>query len=304
MQQPLIHKCEHIRPIVRPMYRAISCAFILSLARFSDAAETNYSHDITRWQEVPMSSWSNHVTPVPWLHVTHYSNYTWQVYSKDGKPWARLDGEVTDLPTQKPKFSPRAGGFSKPSQCFPVEDGWLVAFNQGEFGAALYWFRTDGKRNYKISEDQIVAFFSLPDGIYAIQGLAHLGLSRGSVIRIAKPYEGARWQSANMLKLPFAPYAISVCENHTMLITLSDSLVSVGTDWKIETLLLNAAWRRLYPNSTALSPDESKLYLGMHQFVGEFDRTSNKLRLLIPSQKFLNSFSPQDEETIHRAYHE
>ena len=49
------------------------------------------------------------------------------------------------------------GGRHRPSA--RVDDGWLVGFNKGEFGAALYWFSADGKQNYKISDHQVWEFF-------------------------------------------------------------------------------------------------------------------------------------------------
>jgi len=219
----------------------------------------------------------------------------WSVLTVVGKPcgvrweWGGLKAGP------RPKFVPRAGSFMGAQACFTVDDGWLIGFNQGEFGAELHWFSDDGKRNYKISDHQVVTFLSRADGIYAIEGLAHLGLSLGSVIRIARPKAGARWQASTFVKLPAAPYAVSTRRDGTMLVTLSNSLVSVGPDRKMETLLGDAPWGGLYPNSSILSADEERLYIGMRQFVGEYDFTTNKLRLLIPSKAFLNKL-PKDEE--------
>ena len=88
-----------------------------------------------------------------------------------------------------------------------------------------------------------------------------------------------------------------------MLITLSDSLVSVSKDHKIHTILPDVLWGGLYPNSSVLSQDEQKLYIGMRQFVGEFDLLTQKLRLLIPSNRFLNQL-PKDVEQRIRKQHD
>jgi hypothetical protein len=90
------------------------------------------------------------------------------------------------------------------------------------------------------------------------------------------------------MKLPFAPYAVSVRRDGTMLITLSDALVAVGSDHKINTLVSDPPWAGLYPKSSILSSDEQKLYIGMRQFVGEFNMSAKKLRLLVPSGAFHN----------------
>ena len=143
-------------------------------------------------------------------------------------------------------------------------------------------------------------FFTLKDGIHAIEGLAHLGGSRGSVIRVARPRAGAHWQALTVVKLLSAPYAISLPKDGTLLITLSDSLVSVGPDRKIATLLADPPWGGFYPSSSILSPDGHLLYIGMRQFVGEFDLKTKKFRFLIPSKDFLNKLSKEEEETIRK----
>ena len=71
--------------------------------------------------------------------------------------------------------TPRPVNFVALSAFARVDDGWLIGFNHGEFGAALYWFSLDGNRNYKISDHQVVDFISTPDGFLAVEGLAHLG---------------------------------------------------------------------------------------------------------------------------------
>ena len=180
-----------------------------------------------------------------------------------------------------------------------MDNGWLVGFNHGEFGAALYWFSGDGKHHYKISNDQIVAFFALPDGIYAIQGLSHMGFSCGSIITISRPTKAAHWQAFRFVRLPFAPRTLVIRRDGTLLVTLSDSLVAVSPERRIDTLISDAPWSGLYPASSILLPDESRLYIGMRQFVGEVDLTTNQLRLLVPSLEFLNKL-PQDMEKTLR----
>ena len=88
----------------------------------------------------------------------------------------------------------------------------------------------------------------------------------------------------------------------TLYITLSESLVTLGADKKIQTLISSMEWGSFYPNSSALSHDEKKLYIGMRQFVGEFDIETCKFRYLIPSKEFLNKLSKEDEDRV-RSWH-
>ena len=274
-------------------------------------AAPEYPRDLTKWRESKVPPKSPQLPRMIWFYASTYSDLDWRVFTKDGKPSAANDSKAPIKSSDRPKFTPKVAAlqsdsaynvFEGGSAFAAVDDGWLVGFNQGEFGAALYWFSRDGKRNYKISNHQIVDFVALSNGLYAVEGLAHLSLSRGSVIRILRPKAGARWTAKTVTKLPFAPYAVSSRRDGTMLITLSDSLVAVGPDHKIRTLLADVPWSGLYPNSSVLSADEKKLYLGMRQFVGEFDLTTRKLRLLIPSEKFLNKLPKEEEEQIRNQY--
>lgn len=242
------------------------------------------------------------VQRVVWSYAANYSKFEWRVFNDDGKAVASSAREVPAKRPEKPGFLPKTAKFQGGSAFAKVDDGWLVGFNQGEFGAALYWFSQDGKRSYKISDHQVVDFASLPDGIYAIEGLAHLSMSAGSVIRIARATASSHWMATTITKLPFAPYALSLRQDGTMLITLSNSLVSIGPDQTIHTLFSNALWGGLYPNSSIISPDETKLYIGMRQFVGEFDLTTNKFRFLIPSAKFLNKLPKEVEVRMRKQY--
>ena len=265
---------------------------------------TRYLRDVAQWQEVAMPAKSDQAAWMVWSYAASYSRHEWRVFIKDGLVNAQLCDEAPEKRPNRPNFTPKAGTLRGPSAFAAVDDGWLVAFNHGEFGAALYWFSQNGERSYKISGHHIVDFFSFQNGVYAIEGLEHMGISKGSVIRIDRPTGGTRWQTASVAELHFAPYAVSLRRDGNMLITLSDSLVSVGIAGKIQTLLAeaDAPWGGLYPNSSVLSPDEQKLYIGMRQFVAEFDLTTKGFRLLVPSTEFLNKLPHDDERRIRKQY--
>jgi hypothetical protein len=284
------------------MRHAVIFATLLLGALRLYASEPEYVQDVTRWQAVDAPSAVDRGARLVWSFAANYSHLNWRVFMQDGKVRARLGGEVPDIGPQQLSFTPKAGNFGPASAAAAVEDGWLVGFNEGEFGGALYWFSRDGKHSYPISNDQIVDFFSLADGIYAIEGLAHLSGSRGSILRITRPKEGAPWRAQSVVALPYAPYAVAVRRDGIALITLSDSLVSVDPELKVETLISDAPWGALYPSSSVLAQDEQKLYIGMRQFVGEFDLKTKTLRFLIPSFQFLNRLSKQQEAQIRQQF--
>jgi hypothetical protein len=264
------------------------------------AAEPEYPREVARWQEVSVPPESDKGSRAVWFYSANYSPHEWRVHTDGGQVCAALDTEKPQEQKERPAFTPEVGRFHGASAFAAVDDGWLVGFNQGEWGGALYWFSRDGTQNYKVSKHQVVNFFSLTNGLHAIEGLAHLGISEGSIIRIVRSQPKAHWQALVVAELPFAPYAISVRRDGTMLATLSDALVFVGRDYRVDTLLRDPPWAGLYPNSSILSRDERKLYIGMRQFVGEFDLSTKKLRLLVPSEAFLNKLPKEQEERIRK----
>jgi len=276
----------------------------------ADVAAQVYTSKVADWVEAPLPPALARADRAVWSSAANYSRHNWrvrleggQVRASDGASGASASRAPADVPRGRapgPTFEPRVRGHAAAAALAGVEDGWLVAYNEGEFGAALYWFSADGRQNYEISRNQVVRFFALRDGVYAIEGLAHLGLSQGSVLRITRAPGSPRWQAQTVAPLPQAPYAVAVRRDDSALIVLSDALVVLGRDRNLATLIEGAPWPLLYPNSALLTPDESKLYIGMRQYVAEVDMITKRLRLLIPSSQFLNRL-PRPQEARVRA---
>ncbi len=256
-----------------------------------------YPREVRQWQEASLPPKDDEYRMTAWFQAASFfsKSWEWRVFVEHDQVCAQLSSEPQPSHRDCPKFSPKAGQFStRPTTAFMrVTDGWLTGFNDGEFGAALYWFSRDGQQHYKISDHQVVDFFSGLDGIYAIEGLGHMGDSSGSVIRIAPAEPGGRWQASTVVKLPSDPCTVSTRRDGTMFITSPDCIVAVGRDRRVTTLLRDPWWYR--PTSAVLSPDEQKLYIGMEYFVGEFDIPSRTLRLLVPSDTFLEPFRVAEE---------
>jgi hypothetical protein len=69
------------------------------------------------------------------------------------------------------------------------EDGWLVAYDLGEFGGALIWLPKSGD-SYFVSEENTSDLEQADDVIYAAQGLDHFNPQGG--IRVVTRNDG-RW---------------------------------------------------------------------------------------------------------------
>ncbi|MEO7494693.1 MAG: hypothetical protein ABIT83_22005 [Massilia sp.] len=272
----------------------------------AQAANAEFPDDVTRWQDISVPPETSRGDRAVWSYAANYSRHEWRVVAEAGQIHAQLKGREQAAKGERPDFTPQADKFRRASAFFAVDDGWLVAFNQGEFGAALYWFSADGQQNYKISDHQVVEFFVLADGIHAIEGLAHgvhlkgMPVGRGSIVRIARPSQDVHWQASSVIPLPGAPFSVAVRRDGSALVTLWDRLVSLGKDGKITTLLADAPWDGMYPNSSVLSADQQKLYIGMRQYVAELDIPTANLRFLLPSPAFLNAIPEKDQQAIRK----
>jgi hypothetical protein len=273
-------------------------AALYALLALTAQAAPPFDSDVSKWVEVPIPSHKNEVDYQLWSYAANYSRLEWRVFLKNGCPRVRLTEDATPIPLERPAFIPRAGEFNDASAFARVEDGWLVGFNKGEFGAALYWFSSDGKHNYKISDHQVSEFFHLPDGVYAVEGLAHLTMNEGSLIRVTRRAPNAQWEAHKVVPLPAAPQTAAITGDGSLILTLFDALVRADPNHKVHILLADAPWWGLYPNSSILADHEHKLFIGMRQYVGEFDLRTRKLRFLVPSAKFLNKLTKKREQEI------
>lgn len=275
----------------------IAIIFLLPAFSASWAADPQYSREVRHWQAVSLPPEADEYRRTAWFEAasTFSKSYEWRVFAEHGQICAQLASEPRPDRRDRPKFTPETDRFvtDKDTATMSVNDGWLVGFNQGEFGGALFWFSGDGKQNYKISDHHVVDIFSGLNSVYAIEGLDHMGLSNGSIIRIARAESGQRWRASTVVGLPSAPCTISTRGDGTMFVTSPNSIVAISRDWKVTTSLQDPWWYR--PTSSVLSPDEQKLYIGMEYFVGEFDIRTKKLRLLVPSDIFLEPFRESEK---------
>jgi sugar lactone lactonase YvrE len=83
---------------------------------------------------------------------------------------------------------------------------------------------------------------------------------------------------------------------------LSDSFVSVTPGGKIQTIVKEARWRGLSPNSMCLSDDEKTVYVGMRQFVARVTLKNGRVSFFTPDRSYLNQLPKEDEDRIRKVY--
>jgi hypothetical protein len=286
----------------------VKACIALALVLFTSVAEADvpppYPALVDEWVAASVPSRADHADYEVWSYASNYSEYEWRVSGREDIVTAQLAPRAPGEGSLGLPFKPRTAHWAGATSAIHVQDGWLVAFNHGEFGAALYWFNENGSQNYKVSDDQVVAFALLPDRLLAVEGLAHMVTSKGAIIRIERSTDQGRWTAHTVAKLPFAPYAVVVQHggqhDGRILIVLSDALVQSTANGEVQTLLSDVPWTQLYPNSAALGQDGTRMYVGMRQYVAEVDLTTRKLRLLVPSTAFLNKLPKDQEQRIRK----
>ncbi len=146
-----------------------------------------YNKDVEHWIEI-VSPQRREVTPdfIIWSSAANLSKHEWVVFREGKNVKVTLKDKNYKSHKVKPPFplDSKSKGLWDVNAFIPTDDGWLMSYNRGEFGAALWWFSKNGVKAVKILEHHINQFIELNDKIYAIEGLSHGGLSNGSIIRV------------------------------------------------------------------------------------------------------------------------
>lgn len=141
-----------------------------------------------------------------------------------------------------------------------VDEGYIVGTNNGEFTSGLYFVNKNGSKKHILnSYFRVNDIYEFNSKIYAIQGLAHMSISEGSVIEI---YKDSLWTYREVLKLEDAPNLILKAGPENLILT-SQFLYKQTAD-KIEKVLKSPFyWGTLYPSSMVL--EDKDLYIAMRQ---------------------------------------
>jgi hypothetical protein len=258
-------------------------ASVLLVSAVGHAGADDIPRDVTKWIAVE--------PPVPyegaWL-VANSSKHEWAATLRDG----RVEVEPWRAPTPPPLPFAIAPGTSREGlagrrSSIKVADGWLVAFNAGEFGAGLWWFAPDGSSRDRIAEAWIKGFFPTDAGLLAPEGLAHGAGDQGRVLRLARGPDG-RWHSEDFVDLKAAPEAALIDGRGRLVVATTERLLRITPATRqVEVLVEGAFWGGLYPNSIVEAPSGT-LYLGMRHGVAEVRPADggSVVRWLLPNRAF------------------
>jgi hypothetical protein len=195
-----------------------------------------------------------------------FSNREWQVSPEgDGvKISSYPGGGIQDpLPFDiQPQNA--AAGLAGDRHVMRVNDGWLVGFDAGEFGGALWWFSVDGSKRRKLAEDNVAGFADSSVGVLALVGLAHMGTDYGKVLLVHEGNGGNR-QVESIADLGSAPTAFAMESADSLIVATYDKIVRVLTSGEVEQIIAPKDGFP-YPNSLTLSK-AGVIHVGMRHFV-------------------------------------
>ncbi len=232
-----------------------------------------------------MSSLDNWKTqPIPrdknTLLAYEHSSENWCVILKDGNIQAAKEGMVTNdtLPfTIDPNEIDRSAVHIK-RIFIKVDDGDLVDFNLGEWGASLYWFSNNGQNKYKISDDEINQFVARGKDIFAIEKPAG-SVHGGSILQLQKIDN--KWAAVRYLELSTPPNRIAVDETGNFIVITLNSLLRISPQPGITHLIEDAFWQiYLIPNSMVIK--DNVVYIGMRVGIFKYNLVTNKQEWLMP----------------------
>jgi hypothetical protein len=271
---------------------------IVATASGSRAADElpTYDSSPSKWITIDRPSRDNSGAYNTFMQRANWSRWSWSVVENPKGVAATLHDERA-----KPKevskqvaFSLALDGkwskFDVPKQIVQVDDGWLVAYNRGEWGATLWWFSKDGARRYHISSKyRIKQIVSFQKRLFAAEGLNHLFSSEGSIVEISK--QDGRWTASTFVKLSHSAETMTPLDDKRLCVVTSDQLLTVSLAREVKVLVPDGDWGSLYPDSIAVDKGANVVYVGMRQFIVRYGLSpkDHTLSFLVPSREFLRS---------------
>jgi len=221
---------------------------LIVLCLFLSNTSVSFSKDLLKTQEI--EKWKiftrNDEGSDLQIGCSGWSKTSWFVWLKDGKV----------------EFSDK-GHPHQDKIVFPVEDGYFIALDNGEFGGSLWWHSNDGQFTKELLNEHINYFIQTTSGLYAMGGLSHLGTDSGQIIKLEKA--NGDWTQKKIHDLGSAPNAFYKEDTDNYLILTRKSILRFNEKSGISNVYLRNDGEYLrYSYSTSIVKDkDGVLYLGM-----------------------------------------
>lgn len=145
-----------------------------------------------------------------------------------------------------------------------LADGQLVGLDHGEFGGSIAWEPKQGPPAMLVLQANPVAMARRGDDVFIAEGLAHLTINTGRVLRLHRQPGG--WKVTPFADLGEAPSNAYRVDDDTWLILTHSGLVRLSlATGRSERVYRNDRWRGVYPNS--VRPDGEGWVIGARHAV-------------------------------------
>ncbi|KGO85450.1 hypothetical protein [Flavobacterium suncheonense] len=159
-----------------------------------------------------------------------------------------------------------------------VDNGYLIAYNHGEFRSALYYLSFDGQQSYNITPANIRIndFFEFNSKLYAIEGINHLGGEQGSLIEIY--LDKNVWNYRLILNFDEEPEKVFRRGKETFIIT-TNYILKLEPNFRLSKFIKSPfRWGIFGPNSAFIIKKD--LYIGMNGGILKIENFEKKLRYI------------------------
>jgi len=211
--------------------------------------------------------WITYPTPMEGgfaIECGNYASRSWKVaYDHDHNalginPVATVSQPALELPAQ---LKPEPGMTGRESS-WKISTGWLLGFDQGEYGGGLWRTNNDGSESKQLLNRSVKGIVSTSHGIFVLTALMHRSVDLGKVYTLDADGQG---ELHPLLDLDGAPLAYFRESADSLLVATTHGISRVSATGTVE-VLSTEPFARLFPNSIAEESDGT-IYVGMRMFV-------------------------------------
>jgi hypothetical protein len=141
-----------------------------------------------------------------------------------------------------------------------TDAGWLVGFNDGEFGGSLWFLNPDGSKPTQILDEDVIRFAEAFGKIFVFTTGVAQGSQAGSIYEITG---NGKIERRVILSAP--PYAMFQDSKNSFLVVGGSGVYRINLDMNPEPILARDL-DGFFPNSITVAKDKT-IYIGMRFFV-------------------------------------
>ncbi len=262
-------------------------SIVLLLSFQSNASQEEFPESLNKWHEFEAPE----IGSQEWEDA-NADSHEWMLTRGEKDVSAKLrKGDVNDKVKIPFKIKPglSSEGLAGRRTVVEVENGWLVGFNAGEFGGAVWSFSANGSNRTKISDLILTNLIQTKTGVYGVDTIPQLDGTRGRIIKFTRGAND-KWRTEVVLRLTDFPETATKDANDSLLVASSSQLLRIDpATKKLEVLVKHAFWGGLDPHSIILD-EKGTIYVGMRKGVAKIVKKENKYETtwLLPNKNFAN----------------